>query len=89
MIQTIAEPRMRAKATAISLLVSNQVGAGLEPLAVGMLSDAHGGVDSPRFAMWWLSPALAAPWLCYWRAAAAFRLVETGKADSQTAGLRA
>jgi hypothetical protein len=48
MIQTIAEPLKRAKATAISLLVSNQVGAGLEPLAVSMLSDAYGEADSPR-----------------------------------------
>jgi MFS family permease len=74
MIQTIAEPRMRAKATAISLLVSNLIGAGLGPLAVGMLSDAHGGANSLRFALLWLSPALIAPALCYWRAAIAFNL---------------
>lgn len=74
MIQTIAEPRMRAKATAISLLVSNLIGAGLGPLAVGMLSDAHGGANSLRFALLWLSPALVAPALCYWRAAIAFNL---------------
>lgn len=74
MIQTIAEPRMRAKATAISLLVSNLIGAGLGPLAVGMLSDAHGGANSLRFALLGLSPALVAPALCYWRAAVAFNL---------------
>ena len=74
MIQTIAEPRIRAKATAISLLVSNLFGAGLGPLAVGMLSDAHGGANSLRFALLWLSPALVAPALCYWRAAVAFNL---------------
>ena len=75
MIQTIAEPRMRAKAAAISLLVSNLVGAGLGPLAVGMLSDWHGGAgNSLRFALLCLSPSLIAPAWCYWRAAVAFRL---------------
>jgi MFS family permease len=71
MIQTIAAPEMRAKATAISLLVSNLVGAGLGPLAVGMLSDSFGGEDSLRTALLWLSPALIAPAFCYWRAAIA------------------
>jgi predicted MFS family arabinose efflux permease len=77
MIQTIAEPPMRAKATAISLLVSNLIGAGLGPLAVGMLSDAHGGANSLRFALLWLSPALIAPALCYWRAGIAFDLTSS------------
>ena len=68
---------MRAKATAISLLVSNLIGAGLGPLAVGMLSDAHGGANSLRFALLWLSPALIAPALCYWRAGIAFDLTSS------------
>lgn len=72
MIQTIAEPSMRAKATAISLLVSNLIGAGLGPLAVGMLSDAYTGMDSLRIALLWLSPALLAPAYCYWRSALAY-----------------
>ena len=81
MIQTIAEPSMRAKATAIAMLVSNLVGAGLGPLAVGLLSDAHGGgVDSLRFALLGLSPALIAPAFCYWRAAAAFTPVASNGA---------
>jgi MFS family permease len=77
MIQTIAEPHMRAKATAVSLLVSNLVGAGLGPLAVGILSDAHGGENSLRFALLCLSPALVAPAFCYWRSAIAFNLTAT------------
>lgn len=82
MIQTIAEPGMRATATAISLLVSNLVGAGLGPLAVGLISDLHGGENSLRFALLWLSPALIAPALCYWRAAAAFRSTELANAKA-------
>ena len=82
MIQTIAEPAMRAKATAISLLVSNLVGAGLGPLAVGLLSDAHGGADSLRFALLALSPALIAPAFCYWRAAATFSPAATDAAKA-------
>lgn len=82
MIQTIAESRMRATATAVSLLVSNLVGAGLGPLAVGLISDLHGGENSLRFALLWLSPALIAPALCYWRAAAAYRLTELDEVRS-------
>lgn len=73
MIQTIAEPHMRAKASAISLLVSNLIGAGLGPLVVGILSDTIGGENSLRTALLWLSPALFLPAICYWRSAAAFQ----------------
>lgn len=73
MIQTIAEPHMRAKASAISLLVSNLIGAGLGPLVVGILSDTIGGESSLRTALLWLSPALFLPAICYWRSAAAFQ----------------
>lgn len=73
MIQTIAAPQMRAKATAISLLVSNLIGAGLGPLAVGMLSDGLSGDNSLRVALLWLSPALIVPALCYWRSAISFQ----------------
>jgi predicted MFS family arabinose efflux permease len=73
MIQTIAEPHMRAKASAISLLVSNLIGAGLGPLVVGILSDTIGGESSLRTALLWLSPALFLPAICYWQSAAAFQ----------------
>lgn len=73
MIQTLADPPLRATATAVALLVANLVGAGLGPLAVGMISDAHGGPDSLRFALLALAPALCAPALCYWYASRAYR----------------
>ncbi|WP_337188173.1 MFS transporter [Phenylobacterium sp.] len=70
MIQIIAEPRLRAFATASSLLVSNLVGAGLGPLAVGILSDSHGGAPAHalRFALVSLFPVLISPALLYWLA---------------------
>lgn len=77
MIQTIAEPQMRAKASAISLLVSNLIGAGLGPLVVGILSDAIGEGNSLQTALLWLSPALFIPAICYWRSAIAFNLASS------------
>jgi predicted MFS family arabinose efflux permease len=82
MIQTIAEPQMRAKASAISLLVSNLVGAGLGPLFVGVLSDRIGGEDSLRMALLWLSPALFLPAICYWRSATAFNSATSTNTES-------
>jgi predicted MFS family arabinose efflux permease len=82
MIQTIAEPRMRAKASAISLFVSNLVGAGLGPLFVGILSDAIGGENSLQTAMLWLSPALFVPAICYWRSATAFDLATSTSGEA-------
>lgn len=84
MIQTIAAPNLRAMATAVSLLVANLIGAGLGPLAVGMLSDAHGGPNSLRFALLALAPALLAPALCYWRASAAYRSLATPSTPQAT-----
>jgi hypothetical protein len=37
---SVTPPRMRATSTALLLLVSNLVGLGLSPLAVGLVSDA-------------------------------------------------
>jgi predicted MFS family arabinose efflux permease len=75
MIQTIAEPPLRARAAAISLFVSNLIGGGFGPLAVGVVSDWHGGPESLRFALLCLSPALLAPAFCYWRSSVAYRPV--------------
>lgn len=59
MIQELAETRLRALASAISLLFANLLGAGLGPLFVGLLSDAY-GFDQPGASLRWaLITALA------------------------------
>jgi MFS transporter, Spinster family, sphingosine-1-phosphate transporter len=83
MIQTLVPPRMRATATAIMFLVANLIGAGLGPLAAGILSDALRllfGEDSLRYALLALCPGyLWASWHL-WRASQTvtkdFKLVE-------------
>jgi predicted MFS family arabinose efflux permease len=53
--QALAEPRMRAVASAVLLLVLNLIGMGLGPLAVGVVSDrlarAGFGGESLRYAL--------------------------------------
>lgn len=53
-LQTLVPDNMRAVAFAFALLLSNLVGLGLGPLAVGMLSDAFSsnyGQDALRYAL--------------------------------------
>ena len=52
--QGVADPRMRAMAAAILLLIVNFIGGGLGPQTVGILSDAWSesqGADSLRYAL--------------------------------------
>ena len=59
--QALAPPDMRAMAGAILMLIISLVGAGLGPVAVGVLSDLLGpslGKESLRAALW-LAPAAA------------------------------
>lgn len=52
--QGVADPRMRAMAAAILLLIVNLIGGGVGPQAIGILSDALSatqGVDSLRYAL--------------------------------------
>jgi predicted MFS family arabinose efflux permease len=54
LVQSLVEPHRRAVAAAILLFVTNLVGSGLGPLAVGALSDALAprlGADSLRYAL--------------------------------------
>jgi MFS family permease len=65
MVQSLADPRMRATAAALLLLITNLVGLALGPLAVGALSDMltpDYGKDSVRMAL------LIVPPLCLWAA---------------------
>jgi predicted MFS family arabinose efflux permease len=71
MVQSVVEPRMRAVAAALLLLVGNIVGLGLGPLAVGLLSDAlqpgHGS-ESLRLALLVVPPIYLWGAYHYWRA---------------------
>ncbi len=52
--QGVADPRMRAMAAAILLLIVNLIGGGVGPQAIGILSDglsAAQGADSLRYAL--------------------------------------
>jgi MFS family permease len=75
-IQTLVDDEMRAISFAISYLLSNLIGMGLGPLAVGILSDFYHGMvgeESIRYALLTLSPGfLGAAWFA-WRAAQTVR----------------
>ena len=61
----VVDPRARALAAAVLLLVANLIGASIGPLAVGVLSDALAssvGAQSLRYAL------LAMPVLLAWSA---------------------
>ena len=73
LVQDIVDPRARAFAAAIMLLVVNLVGASLGPLAVGMLSDALAastGPQSLRYALLSMPALLVWSGFHYARAAA-------------------
>lgn len=74
MIQTIAPANLRGFASAVSLFVANLIGAGLGPLAVGVLSDLHGGdpANALRTALLSLAPILALPAALYGLASRAY-----------------
>jgi MFS family permease len=74
MIQTIAPANLRGFASAFSLFVANLIGAGLGPLAVGILSDLHGGdpASALRIALLTLIPILALPAALYGFASRAY-----------------
>ena len=74
MIQTIAPPNLRGFASAFSLFVANFIGAGFGPLAVGLLSDLHGGDPTPslRYALLAIFPILIMPSALYALALRAF-----------------
>lgn len=62
MVRTLVEPGTRATAATLLLLVTNVIGLGVGPLAVGALSDALApafGPDSLRLAMLIVPPLLA------------------------------
>ncbi len=74
MIQGLAELRMRATAVAIMLFVTNMVGLGLGPLAVGALNDhvfgpVH-GAEGIRYSMLVVGMFGCIASLCFWRASA-------------------
>jgi predicted MFS family arabinose efflux permease len=64
-VQDLVDPRARAVAAAVLLLVVNLVGASIGPLAVGMLSDALASWAGPRSLRYAL---LAMPVLLAWSA---------------------
>lgn len=74
MVQGLAELRMRATAVAIMLFVTNMVGLGLGPLAVGALNDfVFGPVHGPaaiRYSMLVVGMFGCIASLCFWRASA-------------------
>ncbi len=74
MIQTIAPANLRGFASAFSLFVANLIGAGLGPLAVGVMSDLHGGdpASALRAALLALLPIFACPAALYALASRAF-----------------
>jgi len=72
MVQSLARPGSRALAAALLLFAANLVGAGLGPLAVGMISDALAadqGADSLRLALWIVLPVYLWAAFHYWMAA--------------------
>jgi MFS family permease len=74
MVQGLAELRMRATAVAILLFVTNMVGLGLGPLAVGALNDyvfgpVHGAAGI-RYSMLVVGMFGCIASLCFWRASA-------------------
>jgi hypothetical protein len=67
-MQSVAQPRMRALAVAIHLLVVNLLGLGAGPLVVGALNDAlHAtyGDASVRWSLLLVSLTGLASGLCY------------------------
>jgi MFS family permease len=71
LIQYLAPLRLRAMWAALTLLVTNLIGLGLGPLAVGKLSDLLMpvyGEDSLRYAMLAVGLITPIPIFCYWRA---------------------
>jgi MFS family permease len=65
MVQSLVDPSVRATAAALLLLVTNLVGLGAGPIAVGALSDLlmpYFRADSLRMAL------LVVPPLCIWAA---------------------
>ena len=80
-VQKVAQPRTRALAAALLMLILNLVGLGLGPLAVGVLSDALSGrfgADSLRYALLAIVPALV--WASVHWLLAARHLVQMGEA---------
>jgi hypothetical protein len=62
-VQSLTAPGMRATAASLLLFLTNVIGLGLGPLAVGMLSDGLAptvGIDSLRLSL------LIVPPLCIW-----------------------
>ena len=55
LFQNLADPRMRAMATAVALLVINLIGMGFGPLFIGFVSDMllsrYGSVEALRISM--------------------------------------
>jgi MFS family permease len=65
-VQALAQPRMRAQASALTLLTLNVIGMGLGPQLIGLLSDALGesfGKQGLRWAM--LALTACAPWAAF------------------------
>lgn len=88
--QTLAPPRMRAMSIAIVLFVSNLIGLGLGPLAVGVLSDVlrpRLGQESLRYALLTLCPGYL--W-CTWHLWRASRTIDADlvrlRADGEGGG---
>ena len=71
LIQHLAPLRLRAMWAALTLLVTNLIGLGIGPLAVGRLSDSLRpvyGADSLRWSMLAVALLTPVPIWCYWRA---------------------
>lgn len=70
-VQLLAEPRTRALAAAILMLVTNLIGAGLGPQVIGLISDAlepSVGIESLRWALCIVVTAKALASINYWLA---------------------
>jgi MFS family permease len=75
-VHTLVQPQTRAQATAILLLVSNLLGMGIGPLAVGMLSDALQPVFGDmaiRYALLCGLTVVILGGVFYWRAGTHYR----------------
>lgn len=71
LIQHLAPLRLRAMWAALSLLVTNLIGLGIGPLAVGRVSDMLRpvyGAESLRWSMLAVAMLTPVPIWCYWRA---------------------
>lgn len=74
---SVAPPRMRAPASAIQLFISNLIGLGLGPLAVGALSDVlaaqYGAAEGLRWSIIWFSMGGLVAGVLFWLAARTLR----------------